>query len=104
MNVATIGESNLKDFIQNRIESNNFGFYEPIKKNKLRNFDVVIIKKILKVHGKDIAIKNDRETFARLLVIRRTREIDIKEVLRHEPSSVPLAPSNLDNASTLCTS
>ena len=102
MNAATNGESSFKDFIKNRIESNNFGFYEPIKKNKLRNFDTAIITKIMKVHGKDIAIKNDRETFARLLVIQRTREIDIKEVLRHELSSVPLALSNPDTASTLC--
>ena len=68
MNAATIGESSFKDFIKNRIESNNFGFYEPIKKNKLRNFDTAIITKIMKVHGKDISIKNDRETFTRLLV------------------------------------
>ena len=35
-------------------------------------------------------------------MIQRTCEIDIKEVLRHELSSVPLALSNLDSASTLC--
>ena len=57
---ATIRESSFKDFIQNRIESNNFGFYEPI--NKLRNFDASIMTKIMKVHWKDIAIKTDRET------------------------------------------
>ena len=56
----------------------------------------------MKVNGKDVAINNDRETFARLLVIQRTREIDIKEVLRHEPSSVLLALSNPDAPSTLC--
>ena len=91
-----------KDFIKNWIESNNFGFYEPIIKNKLRNFDTAITTKIMKGYGKDIAIKNDRETFARLLVIQRTRETDIKEVLRHELSSEPLALSNPDTASTLC--
>ena len=56
----------------------------------------------MKGYGKDIAIKNDRETFARLLVIQRTRETDIKEVLRHELSSEPLALSNPDTSSTLC--
>ena len=49
-----------------------------------------------------IEIKNDRETFARLLVIKRIRDIDIKEVLRHELSSVPLALSNPHITSTLC--
>ena len=96
MNAATIGESSFKDFIQNQIESNNFGFYEPIKKNKLCNFDAAIITKFVKVHGKD------RETFARLLVIQITREIDMKEVPRHELSSVPLALSNAYTSSILC--
>ena len=44
MNTATFGESSFKDFIQNRIESNNFGFYDFIKKNKMCNFDTAIIK------------------------------------------------------------
>ena len=52
MNAAIIGESSFKDFIQNRIESNNFGFYEPIKNNMLRNFDTAIRTKIMKVHEK----------------------------------------------------
>ena len=55
----------------------------------------------MKVHGKDIAIKNDRETFAKLLAMQRTHKIDMKEVLRHELSSVPLALSDPDTASTL---
>ena len=102
MNSETVGKSSFKNFIQNRIESNTFEFYEPIKKKKLGNFDAAIITMIMKVHGKDIATKNDRETFARLLVILRTSEIDINEVPRHELSSVLLALSNPDNASTLC--
>ena len=91
MNAATIGESSFKDFIQNQIESNNFEFYEPIKKIKLRDFDAATVK----VYGKD------GKTFARLLVIQITHEIDIKEVLHYELSSVPLALSNPDTASTL---
>ena len=35
-------------------------------------------------------------------MIQRTREIDIKEVLRHERSSLPLALSSPDTASILC--
>ena len=101
INAGTDGEIRFKNFVENQIESNNFGFYKPIKKNKLRIFNIAIITKINKVNGKDVLIKNDRETFAILLVIQRTREIDVKEVLRHELSSVPLALSNPDTPSTL---
>ena len=101
MNEATIEESSFKDFIQNQIESTNFN-NETIKKSKLRNPDAVIIAKIMEIHGKDIAIKKDREMSARLLVIQRTCEIDVKEVLRYELSSVLLALANSYIASTLC--
>ena len=57
MNAATIGESRLRDLNQNRIESSNFEFCEAIKKNKLHNFGTAIVTKIMKIHGKDIAIK-----------------------------------------------
>ena len=55
----------------------------------------------MKVYGKGIAIKDDRETLDRFLVIQRTHEIDIKEVLCHKLLSVPLALSNPDTTSTL---
>ena len=68
----------------------------------MRYFDTAIVTKIMKNNGKDIAIKNDRKTFARLLVIQRTRENDMKELLRHELSSVSLTLSNPDTVSILC--
>ena len=61
---------------------------------KTSYFDAAILTKIVKVHGKD------GKTFSRLLVIQITHEIDIKKVLRHELSSVPLVLSNPDIAST----
>lgn len=59
MNAGTIGESSFKDFIQNQIESTNFN-NETIKKSKLRNSDAAAIAKIMEIHGKDIAIKKER--------------------------------------------
>ena len=100
INAGTVGEIRLENFIENQIESNNFSFYEPIKKNKLRSFDIAIIRKMIEVNAKDVSIKNDGETFARLLVIQRNYEIDIKEVLCYE---LPLVPSVLPNPDTLST-
>lgn len=101
MNTATIGESHLRDLNQNRIESSNFEFYEAIKKNKLHNFGTAIVAKIMKVRGKDIAIKIEWETHQ---ITRDTENLWdwYKEVLHHEVSSVPMAFSNPDTAPTLC--
>ena len=46
--------------------------------------------------GNNIAIKSDRETFARLLVIQGSRGINIRDVLCYELSSVPLSLANPD--------
>ena len=57
INAGTFREIRLENFIENQIESNNFSFYEPIKKDKLRIFDIAIITKIIEVNGKDVSKK-----------------------------------------------
>ena len=101
LEVETIGKNRLLDFVKSRIETNNMDFYAPIKKNKLRTFDTAVAVKKIKVKGKDIAVRSDRETFARLLIIQKCRGIDMK-VLKYELSPVPLSLSNPDTLSTLC--
>ena len=101
INAGTFREIRLENFIENQIESNNFSFHEPIKKNKLRIFGIAIITKIIEVSGKDVSKKNDGETFTRLLGIQRNYEIDIKEVLCYELPLVPLVLPNPDTPSTL---
>ena len=57
INAGTFREIRLENFIENQFESNNFSFYEPIKKDKLRIFDIAIITKIIEVNGKDVSKK-----------------------------------------------
>ena len=83
LEAETIGKNRLLDFVKSRIETNNIDFYAPIKKNKLRTFDTAVAVKI-KVKGKYIAVRSDRETFARLLIIQKCHGIDMKEVLKYE--------------------
>ena len=97
LNAENIGKTQLETFISSRIESNEIDFYTPIKKNKLHTFDSAAKQIfVMKVKDRDVAIKSDRETFARLLVIQKSRNVSIKEVLSFELSPVPLALANPD--------
>ena len=95
-----IGERCLDEFLKSRIESGEVSLYEPIRKQKLKTFDNATKKKVLKVKGTDVAVKADRQTFARLLLIQQQRGIDLKKVLTYELSSLPLSLANPDG--TLC--
>ena len=100
MNAANIGDTQAKTFISSRIESGVTGFHDPIKKNKLKTFCSLSKKRQIKVKDTFVAVKSDREIFARLLVIQRKRGIDIKDVLKFELSSLPLSLATVNG--TLC--
>ena len=51
---------------------------------------------VMKVKDQNVAICADRETFARLLSIQRTRNIDLREVMRYELGALPLSMANCD--------
>ena len=95
MKAEDVGKKQLENVISTRIESNIVNFYEPIRKNQLKSFDSSK-KRVLKVKGRSIAIKSDREIFARLLIIQGSRGVNLRDVLCFELSSVPLSIANPD--------
>ena len=86
-----IGENYFKEFLKNCTETNNLSFYAPIQKLKLRTFDKKSAPTKIKVKNNDVVIRSDRETFARLLVIQKNRNISLKEVMQFELSPTPLS-------------
>ena len=50
----------------------------------------------LNVWNQKVAIRADRETFARLLLIQQKRKVNLKEVLTYELGPLPLSISNYD--------
>ena len=78
-----VGKEKAVDFIEQRIKKSNVGFYDTIKKSKLKTFTTMLEQQKLSVNGKDVVIRADRELFARLLIIREKRGINIKELLKY---------------------
>ena len=75
-------------FIEQRIKHNHIGFYEKIKKNKLKTFTTMLSTQKVSVNGGDVVIRADRALFARLLVIREKRGVSIKELLQYSLSPI----------------
>lgn len=88
------GKGALMEFIQKRLVSNEVGFYDPISHVGLANFTPV--SKSIKISGTDVALKADRNLFARLLVIAQTRDMDLREVFKHSLGPLPWSLSSTD--------
>lgn len=98
LSASAIGAKQLKEFVTSRIETSNVKFHDPIKKNKLKTFSSLSKKITVKVKERMMTIKADRQTFARLMVIQKSRCVHLKDVLCYELSSVPLSLANPDGS------
>ena len=85
-----IGKTKAQEFIDNLMKQNNVGFYDTIKKKKLKTFLSLNVAQTLSVEGNEVIIRADRSLFGRLLTIREKRGISMKEVLQY--SLGPIAP------------
>ena len=73
----------VEEFIEQRIKHNHVEFYETIKKNKLTTFTTMLNTQKVSVNREDVVTRIDYALFARLLVIREKRGVNIKELLQY---------------------
>ena len=66
-------------FVQNRLTNSAVGFFETLLRLKLGKFGEV--KKTVNQGGKSFVLQADRNLFARLLVIRQSQQIDLRDLL-----------------------
>ena len=86
----SIGETCFEEFVKCRLKSNKINFYDPIKRNKLKTFKHMSLKKTITLKEKSITISAERSLFARLLVISNGREgLSLKTVLSYSLSPIP---------------
>ena len=72
------------------------GFYEPIKKLKLKTFSSVKRGSLIKGTDKEIVLKADNRVFGHMLLIAQNRKLDMKEVLCYPLGPKPWALVNAD--------
>jgi len=95
MTAHSRGESKLNMFVHDRLSTQTTGFHE-----KLKQLKSPTLKSMFHVQGKTTGVQKtvtaDRVLFQRLLVSKDSgRDIDLKQVLCHELSPVPLSLADL---------
>ena len=90
------GKSTLVSFVQDRLTSSAVGFFETLPRLKLGKFGEV--KKTVNQGGNSFVLRADRNLFVRLLVIRQSRQIDLRDLLTHELGPVPWSLATYDGS------
>ena len=93
------GQKATNDIIDHNLASDKKSFWAPITKMKLKTFTSLSeLLKSEKSKEKQIVINADRQLWNRLTIVSKIRDIDFKDVLSYELSSVPLSLSTLDGS------
>ena len=64
-------------------KSNDVGFYETIKKNKLKTLTSMLVTEKVAVKDKEVVVQAYCDLFARLLVIREKCDVSMKDFLKY---------------------
>ena len=91
------GTTAMDQFVLERLVERKVPFFDTVKKMKLHTFSN--LKKTTKTRsntGETLSITTDRQLFGRIVVVAKTRDIDLKHLLSHELSPVPLALAKPD--------
>lgn len=89
----------MEAFIKLRLIKAKVPFYDPIPRLKLSTFASLSLSSV-KIRGKEVMLKADRNLFARLLIAAQTRNMDLREVFSH--SLGPLSWSLASSDGSLC--
>ena len=92
-----IGRQHMERFIQQRLNTREKSFWDPLPHLKLKTFVTLAQKRQVKTADEKVQnITADRELFGRLIIAAKSRDVDLKEVLTYELSAVPFALAHSD--------
>ena len=93
------GENEIDEFVKQKTIENLNKFWEKISKLNTPTFET--LNKVMTVpisKDKEQVIKYDKDLFQRFLVVSRSREIDLQDVLSYTLSPVPSSIAHLTEA------
>lgn len=94
-----LGEEKMRVFVNKRIHTNEVGFWEPLPKMNIKTFASLSKKaKAKSTDEKLVTVSADRNLFGRLLIVSRARDVNLREVLKYELSSVPCSLAYTDGS------
>ena len=91
-----IGQNGAKSFVEDRMTSETDKILNPIKTNKLKTFSTIGKTVIAMLISVIVSIKTSSDMFNRLLIIGKSRDIDLEELLSYALSPVPMSLGTTD--------
>lgn len=99
IHAVELGRNQMEEFIDQRLKANTRSFWDPIPQLKLKTFASLSQKKKLKTRKeKTQVVSADRNLFGRLIIAAKSRDVDLKDVLSYELSSVPFSLAHADGS------
>ena len=93
------GREQMNTFVEKWLNTNQVSFWDPIPKLKVKTFESTTRKiQVKAVNDKLVTVSADRELFGRLLIATNVRQINVKEVLCYELSSVLFSLAHQDGS------
>ncbi|MES9881199.1 MAG: hypothetical protein ABW185_10000 [Sedimenticola sp.] len=94
--VRESGMAELQTFVESRLQTGEVDFFSPIKKPGFKTF--ASLNKQVKVKKKQNveSINIDRQIFSKLTILAQNRDVDVRNLLKHELAPVPLSLFHLD--------
>ena len=87
-----MGRTKFNEFVKQKVIENPSKFWEKISKVNTPTFET--LNEVMTVpisKNKEKVIKYDKDLFQRFVVVSRSREIDLQDILSYELSPVPLS-------------
>jgi hypothetical protein len=91
LSAEQLGEEQFLKFMEDNLFCEEPNIFAKLERNKLHTFTSGKKNAVKDCKGKETSIKLNIKFFARLLVISKNREIDLKEVLSYSLGSFPLS-------------
>ena len=93
----SVGKTAAEKFTEERISANgSVDFFTPIKLNKLKTFAAIGKKTTRAVGSKNVTLQLNDKLFTRLLIIGKTRDIDLRRLLSYALTTVPASLGTSD--------
>ena len=101
LNAYAIGEQKYVKFKEERLEASppTVKFHDRIPKQNLKTLsDVNKKKKTVRVSGKEVILRADKNLFGNMLIIAQGRQLNMQEVLAHPLGPIPWTLANPDGS------
>ncbi|MES9879525.1 MAG: hypothetical protein ABW185_01435 [Sedimenticola sp.] len=98
-NAKEIGTQAMNTFVSERLNTEHIGFFETLPNLKLKTFSSLCQKAVVKTgNDKKMSLDTDRDLFSRLIVVSKTRDVDLQGLFQYELSAVPLSLAKPDGS------